>query len=102
MILRVGDVVKIRSDLVQGKSYGPRKIPFYKPMIKYSGCSAKISQSFCFLLGSALIPTPIFHLDIDQGIHYWCEEMFEDESTCDPDSSEEKTVRCCNSVSCIL
>lgn len=65
MKFKVGDRVKVRKDLVNGKVYG--KYIFINKMEKYKGKIVTIKAIF----------TNFYEIEEDRGAWYWTDEMFE-------------------------
>ena len=72
-MLKVGDKIKVRSDLIPSKMYD--KMTFVKEMVGYKGKQANISK----LIKSGI--NCFYTIDIDTGGWLWSEEMFENKPT---------------------
>lgn len=71
---KVGDVVRIRSDLSTRQNYDP--VGINDAMCLYKGCEAIITS----------VESHFYKLDIDMQVWYWIDSMFEEVIPHDPNS----------------
>lgn len=74
MRYEIGDMIRIKDDLITNTGYGTERCYFVEEMEEYLGCQA------CIIDIDEVENRVYYLLDIDDRNFHWVKEMFEEES----------------------